>query len=205
MFSFFKSQMTIPEFWDRFVKIQGPIKQAIEKADPQEAFNLFNALILQFDDRLAFQIGYSEDGELSEIEISPDGHKDLFRKVIDLVEHAPKFPDFSIRAFKQRVDEAPTVQLNESIHVSEDALQYTFDIQVNQLNLDIWFDVPADVPEDVLYQLTNIFLDCALGEYDAVVFIGSVDVHHGRSEKAKPWSTLRDNFDQWLEKTHPRQ
>ena len=205
MFSFMRSRLSVPEFWDRFANIKDQIKSAIERKDQPVALHLFYDLLKKYDDKLVCQVGVAEEGGLPEIEISADGRIDQFRSVIDLVDNAPAFPDFKISAFKQRLKELPAVGLNDTVEVSPAAIQYQCDFQGDVLRFDIWFDVPADVPEDMLYGLANIFLDCTLGEYDAVAFIGSVDVHHGHSATAQPWESLRAEFDAWLEKTHSQQ
>ena len=205
MFPSVNPQMSPPEFWFRFSMVQDKIRDALHRENSPEAFSIFAELLAKYDKSLACQIGVSSLDGMTEIQISADGHLGLFQKVIDLTKDAPEFPGFRVQAFKQRLDILPGVQLPDGIVVTSDQLRYACVFRQEKTDIEIWFDLPPDIPKKVLSHLAFIFLDCTLGEYDVAVFIGSVDVHHGRSEKAKPWSTLRDNFDQWLEKTHPRQ
>lgn len=148
---------------------------------------------------LGFEFGKGDDGK-GQFAVSACGIKKVFPVVRHVMDRAPVIPNWTIVAFKQRLKEMPTVDLG-AISVGPDKVSWVAAVFDHELALQIWIDVPQDVPKDILTHLKFIFLDAALGEVD-VSSLGVLEVVAGVEKGARPLTELPAFFDSWSGRSH---
>src|SRR5208337_3467305 len=108
---------------------------------------------------------------------------------------APAIEGWRIFAFKRRKDLGEAaVQLGEA-RLCADQIGYICDFDRLPISLTLWLDAPDDTPRAALQGVCTVFLDCALGEYDAATAIRSLDICVGVSAMARPFAEFRNAFD----------
>jgi len=159
------------QFWNWFSANQEALYHATH-----ESVDLYSTLDEQLNkvhSGLTFEFSYNPKNAVKEFYISADGMKEHFPAVIDLVKIAPKFPNWTIRAFRQRIS-------NEGIIISIGPIDLSYD--------DLFFQYSPDHSKISLkiyarnFQNNNgfvgaifILLDALLGEYDVATQISTIE------------------------------
>lgn len=197
MFSMFQKRDPITEFWRFFRSFEPRLAAAIDAGDMTKIQQMVGALqehIAKIDSRLCFEFGKASDG-VKEFCVTPDGNRTLFDRAKKVAAAAPAIEGWRIFAFKRRKDlDEVAVQFGET-KLCADQIGYICDFDRLPLSLTLWFDAPVDAPPVALQGVCNVFLDCALGEYDAATAIKSLDIRVGVSAMARPFVEFRNAFD----------
>lgn len=197
MLSMFQKRDPITEFWRFFASFEPRLGAAIDAGDTTKIKQMVGALqehLHRIDPRLCFEFGKAGDG-VKEFCVTPDGNRALFERAEKVAAAAPAIEGWRIFAFKRRKDLSEVaVQLGEA-KLCADQIGYICDFDRLPLSLTLWLDAPDDAPRAALEGVCNVFLDCALGEYDAVTGIKSLDFRVGVSAMARPFAEFRNAFD----------
>ncbi len=125
------------------------------------------------DSGLTFQFGpIDEVSKKRELVISADGISSVIPVVIRLVDSAPSMEKWNVKAFRQRVDDSPVLQLGEAKLTENDVYFEDID-EGDKTGLKLYirgYDGSNDYGSAVF-----IMLDWLLGEYDVMTRVGSIE------------------------------
>lgn len=152
--------------------------------------------LLKINKALTFELS-PPSRESRELIISCDGNADAIKKVISVVDQAPRIGGWKIRAFRQRVS-VGVIEFEGRKFSTEDILyEYTFR-EDNRINLRFFIkDYDEDDTERCM-GATFILLDHLIGEYDVMTKIGQIDflkLDSKNNSGLRPLTTLPDLVD----------
>ncbi|EDM65435.1 hypothetical protein PE36_09021 [Moritella sp. PE36] len=186
-------------FWKWFIKNESTIFEFEKNQD--KVLDSISSQLSGYHEDVVFEISHIKDGK-REFIISADGISDVFPHVESLVKHAPEFNQFSIIAFRPRIENYADFKLEyagKEFDVSK--------VWIYSRVEDGYFDLIVYHP-DFIEQESNIFisgsyilLDMAIGEYDVVKKIRYIDHQKlpDNPEKIglKPFAELQKIFDEY--------
>lgn len=191
-----KSTESVTTFWHWF---QDNIEQFNNLNETQEQIlNELSDQLNRVDDNLVYEISMNKSGQ-RELIISADGIKESFPSVIELTNAAPEIPEWTITAFRPRVDITQyTLKFNNRNLAAKD---FYFWLDSEDQHIDLILFIP-ELTEDNHNELINasyLLLDMAIGEYDVTQKIRYID-HKPLSSKTDktgllPLTELPHEFD----------
>lgn len=187
------------DFWMWFASAEAHARAALRGRDQQRKIQLVDDVSRHFDkadDTLGFEMGVAPDG-VCEFCVSANGVRDNFERAEAFADAAPDIPGWRIFAFKRRHTDWPEIAVDGKV-MTASAIAFVATPHGNGgLDIDLWFDAPDVLSDSDLEQLSFLFLDCALGEYDVATGVGDVTPHRGVNPKAQPFADLAQAFDDW--------
>ncbi len=172
-FSFCKSS---PEtnFWNWFKKNEKYIYDNIDSKELQlELYDKIRNELVKVDSNLAFNSSPILENGKREFTISADGLKESFVSVENLVKQSPKFKNWNIIAFRQRIGNDNLGIRYNDYEISYDDLYYKSSINEGLYGIDLYiknFDGSGQM-QNTIY----ILLDALLGEYDTTMRIDWIE------------------------------
>jgi hypothetical protein len=149
------------------------------------------------DPDLGWQIAPIEHGT-RELAISAGGDTALFPKVREVVSLAPKLQHWRIIAFKLRLQKILTVAM-DGVTVKPDTVRFSLSKHGNSVDVHLFTDRPG--PAEIDEKIGCIFLDEALGEYDAATKVDELSFRQVKTMDEKSTTELQylgDDVDKLL-------
>lgn len=200
MFFLLRRSDPVADFWRRFSAKANAIATAMEARDERAVSRFMRELaraIRRIDERLCFELCKNAHGEF-EFTVTPDGGRELIPLVERVSRAAPAMKGWRIVALRQRkaFGQFPRLRLGE-IEVGAERIGWIAHFGAAAIRVHLYFDLPKHVPMDALRQISLLFLDSALGEYDALTSIASINAHHGVNRSTQPFETFARAHDEW--------
>ncbi len=188
------------KFWKWFSENNQKYYEHIENADMQE--ELFDELSNELEkvgDGLLFEFSPIFDNKYREFAISANGIKEVFPLIIDLVEAAPKFENWEIKAFRQRTPNPEKFTIKYAgLEMSLKDIYFRYCIEDNELGIELNIR-NLDMENSMMLDCVYILLDQLLGEYDTTMFIDWIEwekLDEEKVDKLIPIIKLRDLVDE---------
>lgn len=176
------------KFWEWFRSKSDDYFLYIESRQ-DELLPILDNELHKIDKNLTYQFSkIKEDGKRDFI-ISADGIKESIPSVLRLVEAAPKLDKWKVLAFRQRQDELPIVQM-ENFKVDPDDIYFKIENEGNRIHLVLF--VRNYIEKREYLGAIFIIIDGALGEYDAMTKIDSLDVKMLDETKMNELKSLKE-------------
>lgn len=187
-------------FWRWFAENEGRYRN-FELCGPEQ-----DGLMRELDRALArvhrglkYEIGKpDQEGAERELVISADGIRQLFPTVQALVGAAPALPGWKISAFRQPKDLSQISLEIPGVKVSPSDLWFALQPEGDRIGVSIYlsgFDDPTSQPAMLVGFL---MLDCALGEYDVEMKVGTIATYtvpeDPVGQSLKPFPQLPEEF-----------
>ncbi|BDS10154.1 hypothetical protein [Aureispira anguillae] len=183
------------QFWDWFTQFEPQLYHADQNS--VELFQALNQELAKISKGLTFEFSAVPEGEIKDFCISADGMKEYFPAVIDLVKVAPKFENWNIRAFRQRIANDNIAISMGDIDLSYDDIFFTYTIEDGKICIDLYIRDFVN-NDDRFISAIFILLDALLGEYDVVTQIGAIEwtlLDEMQVEYLSPFISLRNLTD----------
>ncbi len=177
-------------FWNWFSKNEDNLYNIAQ--DDKDLFQELTNQLLNVNEGLTFEFCENTEGEKKAFYVSADGMKECFPAVIDLVKKAPKFPKWSIRAFRQRINNDDVFIEMNSVHLSYNDLFFRYTNDFDKIGLEI--HVRGFVDNRDYISAIFILLDALLGEYDVatqISFIEWLQLDEEKTTELSPFVDLR--------------
>ncbi len=157
-----KKPLTPEKFWEWFVANE----EKILASHAQQAFDMVNPKVQEYNPELSAGIMIQEPGKLSLLEITPNGIREHAESAIRLAQAAPPLPRWDIHAFRMA---GPLKYLKISFEGGEEhdlALsQFVGRLGENGIfEMHLFLPCPAHASPRELQHLAYLTLDHALGE-----------------------------------------
>ena len=195
-------QNHINAFWRAFVESEAELARSIAQKDAGGAQGLMLELhrsLVKVHAALGFEFGSEADDRL-DLCITADGDVKAFEAAREVVSAAPRVPRWNIHCFRQRKDLANmTIAVGEFATEAKD-VRYLANFASSKLDIVLLYDLADDMDPQLLYTISVLMLDAALGEFDAATGIASLDAVNGRHPKSLPFLELPTAFDAWRAK-----
>ncbi|MDQ6985121.1 MAG: hypothetical protein Q9M91_01055 [Candidatus Dojkabacteria bacterium] len=175
----------INDFWTWFAgnsKLLGGLKE-----DDYSLINSLKQKLQKINDKLIFELNFTKNSEDNQLVISADGLVDAFEDVIRVVEESPiSIEGWNIKAFRQKKDiKKLRFKMNKTILTCEDVFfTYYPDFKTNLINVNIYINEIRKIDNEVK-QIALLFLDSALGEFDAATKINKIYIGTSNQYKAE--------------------
>lgn len=165
-------------FWEYFLEAERKLinLEELNFREREEIFIELQTRLMLVDRNLGFEISRRK-GLRREIVITANGLTELFPLVREIVEAAPDFDIWDIKAFKQRIDMSFGIRIGD-IDVTADDIYFKItknEGDENLLDLVVYLENKDRIPEfkqrEIIYQL----LDGIIGEEDVEMCIGVID------------------------------
>ena len=132
--------------------------------------------------------------------ISADGMRDLIPVVQRLMAAAPELPGWKFTAFRPRMTDVAGVTLHIGVaEIGMSDLWFALRSEGDRIGLDIYLPGVVLANQDQGYTIAFLMLDTALGEYDVMTRVGSLEIHplppDPEQRNLKPFPTLAGEFD----------
>jgi hypothetical protein len=125
---------------------------------------------------LVWEISPSDRGKPWLFCVSANGDRDLFPRVRQAVDEAPKVNGWTIQAFRPRGEVDSTITLNGQTLDGDDVWCEVERARGGGVNLVLHIRGVTEETEDVLTNAAMILMDNAIGEYDSVMKIANLDL-----------------------------
>ena len=163
-------------FWNWFKKNEQYIYDNIDNKELQsELYEKVSNELGKVDSNLVFNSSPILKNGKREFTISADGLKESFVSVEKLVKQSPKFKNWNIIAFRQRIDNDNLGVRYNDYEISYDDLYYKSSMNEDLYGIDLYiknFDGSGQM-QNTIY----ILLDALLGEYDTTMRIDWIEWH----------------------------
>lgn len=209
MFKSMKSRfVSSPEerFWTWFQDNESKLYEF--GIDPEGMTRKLTAALRDVHPDLVFEISHKTTGDKREFVISADGLLQAFPAVESLYEKAPELDHWIIFKFRLR-ESVDNILEFKGKQVNGMDVKYLMVKDEDPGKVGLLLFIPGyseDGEESEAYMgIGYIFLDHALGEYDAVTRIGGVCFVSTESElfeKAQPLSQLPEHFDYYFSQSN---
>ncbi len=140
----------------------------------EKVFNDIMAQLSKFHPDLTFEIS-SWLGDTREFVISADGIKEAFPFVTQLASAAPSLPNWTIRAFRPRIEVQFEIEVG-AIKLDPKEIWFSSASVDGKVDLTIYYPHYTEETEQEFLRATFILLDAALGEYDTEMKLGFVEI-----------------------------
>ncbi len=201
MFSFLQRPNQYEKFWSFFLENEDALFD-IENY-PEAALEGLDDHLRKIHSNLSFEFGPVVNGK-REFVISPSGISDAISVVEKLYDVRPPLERWDIKKFKQRKDDLADLELRfGDLALSAESIHYTLHDEGEKVGVKLYFDGYTDDAYELFGQAGFIFLDSALGEYDVMTKIGTIE-YFSKSDlfaaAAKPLTNLAKEFDMRIKK-----
>ncbi len=206
MLGIFKKKDKVDTFWTWFADN----KKVFERTDDtnkNENLNLLLSKIHCIETGLSTDLREEING-IRELTISPEGDREKFQIVIDIVNKAPNIKGWTFTAFRQPLDFDFSLEY-ENIKFKPSEMFFHPLIDGDNLDLIIYAKNISNCDSDKVGFYGLITMDNLLGEYDCVTKVRHYDFHDLNTEENK--SNLKsltelkafvDNFHRQKEKNN---
>jgi hypothetical protein len=184
-----------------FAEREGELARLIADKDTGRVQGLMMELhrsLAKVNPVLGFELGSEADGNL-DFCITPDGEVAAFETPREVVEAAPPIARWKVRCFRQRKDLSTVTIAIGGVEAEAKDVRYLARFGA-KLDLALLYDLADGVDPEVLYRISAILLDAALGEFDAATGIASLEAVNARHPTALPLLELPAVFDAWRAK-----
>lgn len=203
MFNFFKKKDPIENFWKWFAENKAKF-ETVPGVDPAPQLDLISAHLNPISDGLSVEVSREFNG-VRDIVISPEGDKNKFPIVREIVDKAPPIQGWTVTAFRQRANidfilDSPQVKYNTAEMFFEPL------IDGDEFDLIIYAENLIEVTPEVRFQFGIIVMDNVLGEYDSVMKVRRYDFRdlneaENRND-LRPLSELPKFVDEFFTRTN---
>lgn len=187
-FSFCKSS---PEtnFWNWFKKNEKYIYDNIDNKELQsELYDMISNELVKVDSNLVFNSSPISENEKREFTISADGLKESFVSVEKLVKQSPKFKNWNIIAFRQRINNDDLGIRYNDYEISYADLYYKSSMKEGVYGVDLYIKNYDDSGQ--MQNAIYILLDALLGEYDTTMRIDWIEWHSLKEEDVSKFKNI---------------
>ncbi|TVZ60107.1 hypothetical protein NA63_2657 [Flavobacteriaceae bacterium MAR_2010_105] len=197
LFSFCSTKTKEEKFWDWFSKNNLTYYNEVEGIDTTKPlFRKLNRELAKVNEELTWEFSPLMDDGSRELTISADGMKEFFPVVEKLVQSAPKFSNWKINAFRQRIpgDDLKIDYGDFSISYSD--IFYKYANEGEKIGIELYirdFDGNGH-KQNAIY----ILLDGLIGEYDTETVIDWIDwkkLDESKTDSLFKFYELRDLVD----------
>jgi len=160
------------DFWNWFSSNQERIYKF--ENNQEEIFDELQGKLIEIDSNLVFEFSKIRKDGTREFIVSADGIIASFPAVIKLVEKAPKFKKWEIKAFRQR-NKGDDLQIvyDDSLKVAYDDIYFRY--KKNLDKLDVELNIRNYRESASMNNAVYILLDGLIGEYDMETKIGGIE------------------------------
>lgn len=168
-------------FWAWVVENRSEIVAEVQSfqtgvAGSDLAISQLGARLGRIDPGLVHEVGMADPDTL-DVVISAEGVTELFAKVLEVVNRAPKVSGLKATPFRQRAPGSSLEVVGQKM--TADDVSYVSFRQGKRIGLDVFFDV--DLDEHARGMVGFLMLDMTLGEYDVGTALGSIEFREGRA------------------------
>lgn len=151
------------DFWKWFSENQNKLYTFENNQDA--IFDELHGKLIAIDSNLVFEFGPVHKDSTREFTISADGLTESFPAVIQLVNAAPKFRKWKIKAFRQRNSvEDLEIVYDDTLKVAYDDIYFRYSKDSDKIGIELNIRNYKDSPN--LDNAVYILLDGLIGEYD---------------------------------------
>jgi len=186
MLGLFKKKDKIETFWTWFTDNQKKFEK-IDSINRDEKLDLILANIHNITPNLSVEISDEFKG-IRDLVISPEGDKEKFAIVKEIIDRAPTIKGWTFTAFRQHVDEDFTLEYKD-IKFTPSKMFFLPKVDGDSLDLIIYAKNIANRDFNTIAHYGLITMDNVLGEYDCVMKVRHYDFRDLDEEKDK--SSLR--------------
>lgn len=196
MFDLFKCKEE--KFWDWFVNNS----EKLLRNDDQNSKIIDNLAkeLKKVNQGLTFEMSVRKNDLKKEFTISADGDPNLISSVEKLYNCKPDLQDWDIKKFRQRMQGFNIEIGNVCINYDETKYWFVKDNDPEKISILLFIKDFSEDKRDEYGNAAYLFVDCILGEYDLMKYIGFIEVFGFDSEyfeNAKEMSKMTADFDDW--------
>ncbi|SHJ14432.1 hypothetical protein SAMN02745163_01414 [Clostridium cavendishii DSM 21758] len=195
MTSFFKDKYE--RFWSWFYENEDRLFN-FEKHQ-EELFDELSYELEEIDPNLTFEISCIKENGKRELVISAGGIKSAFDEVENLVDVAPKLRSWEFIKYRPRRDTLSELDFQGKKVKPEDVYYAIFyEDNPSKVGIILFFKEYKEEELDLWGQITYLFLDEALGEYDVETKVGGImatSINSKYFKHAHPINELQKAFD----------
>ncbi|GLX70494.1 hypothetical protein [Paenibacillus glycanilyticus] len=169
----FKKKEPYTTFWKWFVKNESYINNNFE-TNKESILDELNNKLKEIDTNLTFEISHSNGEQHREIIISADGIAESFDHVINLCNAAPSITNWTIIAFRPRMNSNGIEIKMGEIVLGYDDIYFTYESNGHYIDLKIYMKYEEEDRNQYI-NMYFILLDSLIGEFDAVSKIGNTE------------------------------
>ncbi|HYD98128.1 MAG TPA: hypothetical protein VEH84_01975 [Alphaproteobacteria bacterium] len=171
-----QSELAVTNFWEWFAGHAASFARfTANDALDESALQELLRRLQQIDKRLAFEFGTDDDNQRLLV-VTANGDVEAFPAVERVASAAPALPDWEVIAFRPPQDlENLAVQLDDTLIAAEHIYFVPYHDE-DRLGLELYVLAEADVPAEAAEQAAFTLVDAALGEYEAAMGLGFVEV-----------------------------
>lgn len=186
--SFLKNKSPEKKFWEWFSTSSNDYFLHLEDKH-KEWFPILDKELHKVAKNLTYQFSPIKQNGKREFVISADGQKELIPDILSLVSASPKLERWEIIPFRQRQQELPVIEI-EKFKVSPDDIYFEARVVNNKISITLF--VKNYIPKKEYLGAIFIILDSAIGEYDAMTQIDSLEVKVLDESKLTELKPLKD-------------
>ena len=174
MFESLKQKNKTDEFWNWFT--ENRIKfEKIDSTNRDEKLDLILSQLHKITSGLAVEISDEFKG-IRDFVISPDGDKEKFALVKEIISRAPAIKGWTFTAFRQPINEDFTLKYKD-LEFTPSKMFFLPKIDGDSLDLIIYTENIKNHDVDKIAYYGLITMDNVLGEYDCVLKVRHYDFH----------------------------
>jgi hypothetical protein len=181
-------------FWVWFNQNQERIFNFEQERDV--IFDLLHDELKKVHSDLVFEISSITDGK-REFVLSADGIREAFPSVESLFSSAPSLPKWKIVKFRPRIPLDITINFGEK-EISAESIMYSLESDNGKVGIMLFVKDYEEKQHEDFVNISYLFLDSALGEYDVETKVGFVEVLPLWAESKLPkksFKQLPEDFD----------
>lgn len=176
-FSIFLNSCTSKEknedFWKWFSENQNELYKF--ENNQEEIFDELHGKLIEIDSNLVFEFSPIRKDSTREFTISADGITESFPAVIKLVNAAPKFRKWKIKAFRQRnPGDDLEIVYDGSLKISYEDIYFRYSKDSDKIGIELNIQNYKDSPN--VNNAIYILLDGLIGEYDMETKISWIEI-----------------------------
>jgi len=161
------------DFWKWFSENQNEIYKF--ENNQEEIFDELQSKLIEIDSNLVFEFSPIHKDSTREFIISADGITESFPAVIKLVNVAPKFRKWKIKAFRQRnPGDSLQIVYDDSLKVAYEDIYFRYSKDSDKIGIELNIQNYKDSPD--FNNAVYILLDGLIGEYDMETKISWIEI-----------------------------
>ncbi len=183
-------------FWKWFEKHSAELLRSNNASEP--IYDRLTEELRKVDNRLTFEFSVPKSREVKEFTISVDGIVEAMESAIQLFNARPSLADWNIKLFRQRSGAAFNIQMNGIEIKGEDSRFLLVKDDPGRVGILLFYQNFDESLRQDLRNISYIFLDTILGEYDVMTKVGVLEVFGPASEyfkDSRPFDELAEAFD----------
>lgn len=193
-----RTQKKIAQFWSWFLKNEPLLYYGTEHKDRRnEVLQQISQQLKKLNKHLVFELSPILDGELKEFIVSADGIKEAFKIVQQLIQYAPKHPNWAFIPFRPRLE-------SDDLSITMGTIDFSYqDLFFRYVQTDKEFGIELNVRNfnQTVWEKNALFilLDALIGEYDAATEIDWVEwtvLDENEADELFPFVELRNLVDE---------